>query len=93
MIAVIGSHWLGRNESGGSRLTDEADPVRLVLEAALERKRRFLIKGIHPSYSCGRYRVSGTTERPSPVSISARPLFFMKMAPLLPGRRGQEACP
>ena len=38
MIAVIGPNWLGRDEKGQSRLEDETDPVRLELEAALQRK-------------------------------------------------------
>lgn len=38
LIAVIGPNWLSRHESGGSRLGDDADPVRLELEAAFERK-------------------------------------------------------
>jgi hypothetical protein len=38
LIAVVGPNWLGRDEHGRSRLEEEADPVRLELEAALERK-------------------------------------------------------
>lgn len=37
VIAVIGPNWLGMNEAGRSRLEDETDPVRVELEAALER--------------------------------------------------------
>lgn len=38
MVAVIGPNWIGRDEHGRSRLDDDTDPVRLELEAALERK-------------------------------------------------------
>jgi hypothetical protein len=38
LLAVVGPKWLGRDETGRSRLAEETDPVRLELEAALERK-------------------------------------------------------
>jgi hypothetical protein len=38
LIAVIGPHWLGRDDAGRSRLDDESDPVRLELEGALRKK-------------------------------------------------------
>jgi hypothetical protein len=38
LIAVIGPNWLGKDDRGRSRLEEESDPVRLELEAAIERK-------------------------------------------------------
>jgi len=36
-LAIVGPKWRGQNRSGGSRIKDEADPVRAELEAAIER--------------------------------------------------------
>ncbi len=36
VIAVIGQHWLGTNEAGAVRLSEESDPVRQEIETALE---------------------------------------------------------
>jgi hypothetical protein len=38
LIAIVGPKWLGRDEAGRSRLDEESDPVRLELEAALDRR-------------------------------------------------------
>jgi hypothetical protein len=38
LIAVIGCDWLGRNAAGGIRMQEEADPVRVEIETALEKK-------------------------------------------------------
>lgn len=38
LIAVIGRDWLGRNAAGGIRMQEEADPVRVEIETALEKK-------------------------------------------------------
>lgn len=38
LIAIVGPKWLGRDETGRSRLDEESDPVRLELEAALDRR-------------------------------------------------------
>lgn len=38
LIAVIGPNWLGIDSNGTGRFDDEADPVRVELEAALQRK-------------------------------------------------------
>jgi TIR domain len=36
VIAIIGSRWLGVGKSGNARIQDEADPVRIEVEAALQ---------------------------------------------------------
>jgi hypothetical protein len=38
VIAVIGPKWLGQSKGGQLRIQDEADPVRIELEIALQRK-------------------------------------------------------
>jgi hypothetical protein len=38
LIAVIGTGWLGRTDARHSRIQEEADPVRVEIETALERK-------------------------------------------------------
>jgi hypothetical protein len=38
LIAVIGPKWLGANADGTSRMQQKADPVRVEIETALERK-------------------------------------------------------
>jgi hypothetical protein len=38
MVAVIGKGWLARQADGRSRLADETDPVRVEIEAALQRQ-------------------------------------------------------
>lgn len=37
MIVIIGPSWLSTDTSGGSRINDESDPVRMEVELALER--------------------------------------------------------
>lgn len=37
LIAVIGRDWLGRYAAGGIRMQEEADPVRVEIETALEK--------------------------------------------------------
>lgn len=37
LIAVIGPHWLGRADGGQTRIQEETDPVRVEIEAALQR--------------------------------------------------------
>jgi uncharacterized integral membrane protein len=38
VVALIGANWLGRNADGSARIDEEADPVRVEIETALERK-------------------------------------------------------
>jgi hypothetical protein len=35
LLAVVGPHWLGTGSDGGSRIHEEADPVRVEIETAL----------------------------------------------------------
>jgi len=37
LLAVIDPHWLGRGEGGQTRILEETDPVRVEIEAALQR--------------------------------------------------------
>jgi len=36
LIALVGPHWLGRQDGGANRIDDPADPVRIELEGAFE---------------------------------------------------------
>jgi len=38
LLAVIGPNWLGKTADGGSRISDDADPVRVEIETALRQK-------------------------------------------------------
>jgi len=38
VIAIVGPQWLGPQATGGARIMDAADPVRIEIETALERK-------------------------------------------------------
>ena len=38
LIAVVGPHWLGGRDDGGTRIGEPNDPVRVELEGAIERK-------------------------------------------------------
>ena len=38
LIALIGDNWLGRNDAGAVRMQEDADPVRVEIELALERQ-------------------------------------------------------
>ena len=37
LIAVVGPHWLGGRDDGGTRIGEPNDPVRVELEGAIER--------------------------------------------------------
>jgi cytoskeletal protein RodZ len=47
VLAVIGAHWLARDEGGGLRIKDPDDYVRLELEAGLQRNVRVVPVLIH----------------------------------------------
>ena len=76
LLAVIGPNWLGKSADGKSRVMDEADPVRVEIEAALRQKTRIipvLVEGAS---------MPGVADLPDGL----RDLAYLNAAPLDVGR-------
>jgi len=76
LIAIVGLQWLGQDERGFSRIDDEADPVRIEVEAALQKGIAILPLLI------------GSSKMPSIVQLpdSLKPFAFINAAPVDTGR-------
>jgi hypothetical protein len=77
LLAVIGPNWLGKTAEGGSRISEEADPVRVEIETALRRQGTTVIPVLVDGAA-----MPSSTELPE----SMRDLAYLNAAPLDVGR-------